>query len=119
MLDSHHPRNVLSALCVVLAAVLRASCTRGENTAEGDPSPSANASSSTNRPNVVYVLTDDLAWNLVQYMPHVRQMEKNGTTFTNFFVTDSLCCPSRSSMFPARRTARCCHSAADVPHAAG
>ncbi|MEU6554402.1 sulfatase [Streptomyces sp. NPDC046915] len=84
---------------MVLAGVLLASCTRGGNTADGDHSAGARGSSSANGPNVVYVLTDDLAWNLVKYMPHVRQMEENGTTFTNFFVTDSLCCPSRSSIF--------------------
>ncbi len=53
------------------------------------------------RPNIVFVLTDDLAWNLVtkRYMPHVVALEKQGVTFTNYFVTDSLCCPSRSSIF--------------------
>jgi arylsulfatase A-like enzyme len=51
------------------------------------------------RPNIVFVLTDDLAWNLVQYMPHVLEMEKRGVTFVNYFVTDSLCCPSRASIF--------------------
>jgi N-acetylglucosamine-6-sulfatase len=50
-------------------------------------------------PNIVFVLTDDLAWNLVQYMPQVLQMEQEGTTFSNYVVTDSLCCPSRSSIF--------------------
>jgi arylsulfatase A-like enzyme len=45
------------------------------------------------------VLTDDLAWNLVRYMPHVQQMRRQGMTFTRYFVTDSLCCPSRSSIF--------------------
>ena len=54
------------------------------------------------KPNIVFVLTDDLAWNLVQYMPHVRQLEKRGATFRNFFVTDSLCCPSRASIFTGR-----------------
>src|SRR2546421_338021 len=54
------------------------------------------------RPNIVFVLTDDLAWNLVQYMPHVEQLRALGTTFTNYFVTDSLCCPSRASMFTGR-----------------
>lgn len=54
------------------------------------------------RPNIVFVLTDDLAWNLVQYMPHVLQMQKDGVTFANYFVTDSLCCPSRSSIFTGR-----------------
>ena len=54
------------------------------------------------RPNIVFVLTDDLALNLTQYMPHVVKMQKDGVTFTNYFVTDSLCCPSRSSIFTGR-----------------
>ena len=54
------------------------------------------------RPNIVFVLTDDLAWNLVPYMPHVVAMEHRGATFTNYFVSDSLCCPSRASIFTGR-----------------
>jgi N-acetylglucosamine-6-sulfatase len=54
------------------------------------------------RPNVIFVLTDDLSWNLVRYMPHVQQMQREGLTFTNYFVTDSLCCPSRASIFSGR-----------------
>src|SRR3954454_15732454 len=42
------------------------------------------------RPNIVFILTDDLSWNLVQYMPHVQQMQREGMTFSNYFVTDSL-----------------------------
>ena len=53
-------------------------------------------------PNVVVILTDDLSLNLVQYMPHVLQMQKDGVTFANYFVTDSLCCPSRTSIFTGR-----------------
>ena len=53
-------------------------------------------------PSIVFILTDDLANNLVQFMPHVLAMQKNGITFTNYFVTDSLCCPSRSSIFTGR-----------------
>lgn len=53
-------------------------------------------------PNVVFILTDDLSWNLVQFMPHVLKMQKEGVTFANYFVTDSLCCPSRSSIFTGR-----------------
>jgi arylsulfatase A-like enzyme len=54
------------------------------------------------RPNIVFVLTDDLAWNLVKYMPHVQQMQRQGATSVNYFVTDSLCCPSRASIFTGR-----------------
>jgi N-acetylglucosamine-6-sulfatase len=50
-------------------------------------------------PNIVFVLTDDLSWDLVRFMPHVRALESRGLTFTRYVVTDSLCCPSRSSIF--------------------
>jgi len=53
-------------------------------------------------PNVIFVLTDDLSMNLVQYMPNVLKMQQQGTTFSNYFVTDSLCCPSRTSMFTGK-----------------
>ncbi|HUA73903.1 MAG TPA: sulfatase [Solirubrobacteraceae bacterium] len=54
------------------------------------------------RPNIVFVLTDDLAENLVGYMPHVLQMQREGVSFSNYFVTDSLCCPSRASILTGR-----------------
>jgi arylsulfatase A-like enzyme len=63
--------------------------------------PSGGKASPT-RPNIVFVLTDDLAWNLVPYMPHVLAMQRRGETFSNYFVTDSLCCPSRASIFTGR-----------------
>lgn len=40
--------------------------------------------------------------DLVKYMPQVQKMSDDGVTFTNFFVTDSLCCPSRSTTFTGR-----------------
>ena len=64
--------------------------------------PPPAAANGEKRPNIVFVLTDDLALNLVQYMPHVVQMQKDGVTFANYFVTDSLCCPSRTSIFTGR-----------------
>jgi N-acetylglucosamine-6-sulfatase len=53
-------------------------------------------------PNIVFVLTDDLSENLVRFMPHVLQMQHRGETFGNYFVTDSLCCPSRASILTGR-----------------
>src|SRR5262249_6382347 len=63
---------------------------------------SARPAAAAKRPNIIFVLTDDLDWNLVQYMPHVEQLRSQGTTFTNYLVTDSLCCPSRASIFTGR-----------------
>jgi len=64
------------------------------------PAPAVPAG--TKRPNIVFVLADDFSMNLVQFMPQVRQMQKDGVTFASYFVTDSLCCPSRSSIFTGR-----------------
>jgi N-acetylglucosamine-6-sulfatase len=50
------------------------------------------------QPNFVFVLTDDLAPNLVQYMPHVLALEKAGLTMSHYYVVDSLCCPSRTAI---------------------
>jgi N-acetylglucosamine-6-sulfatase len=50
------------------------------------------------QPNIVFVLTDDLSWDLLPYMANVKRLRERGTTFTNYFVTDSLCCPSRASI---------------------
>lgn len=54
---------------------------------------------SARRPNIVFVLTDDLSSDLLAYMPHVRSLERRGTRFSKYVVSDSLCCPSRTSIF--------------------
>ena len=78
---------------VVLAAVI------AESGARAGTKPGVAAASQ--RPNIVFVLTDDLAWNLVtpQFMPNVTQLERQGETFLDYIVADSLCCPSRASIF--------------------
>jgi arylsulfatase A-like enzyme len=53
-------------------------------------------------PNIVFVLTDDLSWNLVRHMPQVQRLQADGLTFNDYTVTDSLCCPSRSSILTGR-----------------
>ena len=50
----------------------------------------------------MFVLTDDLSWNLVPYMPQVQALQREGVTFDRYFVTNSLCCPSRASIFTGR-----------------
>ena len=52
-----------------------------------------------NRPNFVFVLTDDLSWNLVSHMPNLVALQQAGTTLSRYYVVDSLCCPSRSAIF--------------------
>jgi N-acetylglucosamine-6-sulfatase len=54
------------------------------------------------RPNIVYVLTDDLTADLLRYMPTVRALQRRGVTFSNYFVSASLCCASRASLLTGR-----------------
>jgi arylsulfatase A-like enzyme len=49
-------------------------------------------------PNIVFVLADDLSWDLVQHMPQVRRMQRDGMTFRQFVVADSMCCSSRATI---------------------
>src|ERR671911_544031 len=54
---------------------------------------------STDKPNIVLILTDDQDTRSLDYMPRVKaQLIDRGTTFDNGFVTDPLCCPSRASI---------------------
>src|SRR5215212_5039793 len=54
------------------------------------------------RPNVILVLADDLDARLLQQhsadYPNLRKVAAEGTTFQNAFVTDPLCCPSRTTI---------------------
>lgn len=51
------------------------------------------------QPNIVFVLTDDLSDNLVAQMPQVLSLKRSGASFSHYYVTDSLCCPSRTAIF--------------------
>ena len=64
-----------------------------------DPARHARTPHAPQRPNLVFVLTDDLTSDLLAYMPNVRALQRDGRTFANYFVTDSFCCPSRASIF--------------------
>jgi arylsulfatase A-like enzyme len=61
--------------------------------------PAAKPVPTDGRPNILFVLTDDLSMNLLPYMPHVQALERQGTSFNNYYVVDSLCCPSRAAIF--------------------
>ncbi len=86
-------------LVIPLALVAVASLT---TTATASTSGATPQGSSAKKPNIVFILTDDLDLNSYldpSRFPKVNSLlTQKGTTFSNFFVTDSLCCPSRSSI---------------------
>ncbi|MHB8235185.1 MAG: sulfatase family protein [Solirubrobacteraceae bacterium] len=99
-----------SAVVLLLALVVSSGCGGGSQGTSSNEAAHASRSAprggvgapSGSRPNIVFVLTDDLSSNLVRYMPHVLQMQHDGVSFSNYFVTDSLCCPSRASILSGR-----------------
>jgi N-acetylglucosamine-6-sulfatase len=92
----------LGAALVVLVVVVAAAACGGSSRHRSSPRPGVGPASS--HPNIVFVLTDDLSANLVteRFMPNLWHLEHDGTRFTHYFVTDSLCCPSRASIFTGR-----------------
>jgi arylsulfatase A-like enzyme len=50
------------------------------------------------KPNILFVLTDDLDLGELAQMPNLQsKLAAKGVTFSNNFVSVSLCCPSRST----------------------
>jgi N-acetylglucosamine-6-sulfatase len=64
--------------------------------------PPAGVLRTSDGPNVILILTDDLDARLLPEhsadYPNLRKLAAEGTTFENAFVTDPLCCPSRATI---------------------
>jgi len=57
------------------------------------------------KPNIIFVLADDLDGGSIQYMPTVRgELIRKGTTFENGILTTPTCCPSRASLLRGQYT---------------
>ena len=53
----------------------------------------------TKKPNIIFILTDDLDYASIQYMPKLKLLVTDqGLTLSNFFITMPLCCPSRTAI---------------------
>jgi arylsulfatase A-like enzyme len=83
------------ALCFWWSTVVAAPGARGQSAATG-----------VKRPNLVFILVDDLRWNALGCMgdrvvktPHIDQLASGGVLFRNAFVTTSICAVSRASIF--------------------
>jgi N-acetylglucosamine-6-sulfatase len=91
-MTTHRFRRSLAVVMAVLGLVAGA-------TVAGASAPEAKPGK---QPNIVVVVTDDLERNLYfdasKFPKSSSILVDQGTTFTNYFVTDSLCCPSRASI---------------------
>jgi N-acetylglucosamine-6-sulfatase len=59
----------------------------------------AKAQTAPSQPNIVFILTDDMRNDDLKYMPKTKALlQTTGMTFENAFVSNALCCPSRSTI---------------------
>jgi N-acetylglucosamine-6-sulfatase len=87
---------VLACLPILLLFV--ASCSES-GTSSSQSSQEAEAGSLTDRPNIIFVLTDDLDYASAQQMPEIgSSLIEGGTSFENAFVSHPVCCPSRATI---------------------
>lgn len=66
---------------------------------------SAGSALSGTRPNIVWIVVDDMRADDLQYMPRTRRLlGDRGVTFANSFSPYPLCCPARASYFTGQYT---------------
>ena len=99
---------VIAVFALILVGTTKAA-RAGEAGPEATPTAGVTADSSaspdiqpavgslTDVRNVVMILADDLDWAAFDQVPRLAALKSAGTTLSNFVVTDSLCCPSRTS----------------------
>src|SRR5215207_10028914 len=74
------------------------SCSESE-TSTSDTPQEEEAESPTNRPNIIFVPTDDLDYASAQKMPKIGSLlVEEGASFRDAFTSQSLCCPSRATI---------------------
>ena len=75
--------------------------------------PASPANGEPQKPNIVFILADDLGWgDLSCYghqtlkTPHIDRLAAQGTLFTQFYVNGSVCSPSRCAFLTGQYPAR-------------
>jgi arylsulfatase A-like enzyme len=64
-----------------------------------NPEPASETRLADQRPNIIFIMTDDQPPQTVAYMPTVKNvLMAEGVNFENGFLTTPLCCPSRASI---------------------
>jgi len=90
-------RKTLGSRTWLVAVVMFATTFPIVASAEGE-GPIPQGSMTTTPPNIVLILTDDQRADTLRFMPNVqRLLVRNGIAFTNGYVVNPVCCPSRAS----------------------
>lgn len=87
------PRSVARALALLVAAVLASAC-----------SDAPQGASSTARPNVLWIVADDMSFEIGAYgdplarTPSLDRLASEGVRYTSAFATAGVCAPSRAAL---------------------
>lgn len=75
----------------------------------GGPSSTRPVVSSSSRPNIVFIMSDDHAAHAISAYgsrlirtPHIDRLAREGMLFENCFVTNSICTPSRAAILTGK-----------------
>jgi arylsulfatase A-like enzyme len=91
------PRRALVAGCLALTLALAIALAGAA--AGPEPAGAQAVSATSQRPNIVVLLTDDQEKASMRVMKTVRkEMKRKGVTFKRFFDNFPLCCPSRTTL---------------------
>lgn len=78
----------------------------------GGLSVSSAVAAKQKRPNILFILTDDLGWGDIgiygktYQTPNLDQLAREGTRFTNAYAAQTVCTPTRIGFFTGRYPAR-------------
>ena len=77
------------------------------------PSPTQQQETSTQPPNIIFILADDLGWadlpvygNHFNEAPNLDRLAANGMRFTNAYAASAVCSPTRASIISGQYPAR-------------
>lgn len=99
----------LFVFALLLSLLAQQSCSSAKTTPG-----SAAASQATDRPNIIYILSDDHRYDFMGFTgkvpfldtPNLDRMAEEGVHLKNAFVTTALCSPSRGSILTGQYTHR-------------
>src|SRR5690606_5388919 len=103
--DTMTPRSTCFPLIGLL--LLLGACTRQPSEAP----PEAAARKAPERPNIVFILTDDHAWQSIgaygsrlNETPNIDRIAEEGMRFDRAFVTNAICAPSRAVILTGKHS---------------
>jgi len=105
----HTPRSSKLFSCLLLLVMI--SCSKKVAIESINPVPEIVESQPIQRPNIIFIMSDDHAYQAVSaysdrliQTPNIDRLAKEGMLFTNACVTNSICAPSRAVILTGKHS---------------